>query len=550
MQPEHILFFKLMGLERIWAKSTDSGADSLGIQILKAYRELEAVSRDVVDESDENFSVKFELTYTMGTQQPIDMSPDRWTPIQELMGIVLEVASDLATGPGGKNTEGLLVEEYEGGGRFPTIRILEEQAGVRLINAVASRVCDTGLRGFQIQQQSQQTRQAACRYILDSSLDPEQNAAVETPTSGFLGKTMTKNALLLLRGLLTKGVIFFALGQKRFRVNYGLAPDRLPPTMLAVPYRAKDSPAPRSEFSHPDVIIVLTCLSYYYRGLTNDELRTSLENLSTSDQAEQEYGRWAAASPQLPPSLRHFSAINLKDRRLCEEFVFPALRYAKSTVDYYLSSILFPKEMREFPFKLSASGWDLPKAKTHPLTGFSGTTDSKYVLPLSVTALDLPEQRHTNSAVLACLLRDENTVLELGGDQADLSALTVDMLLRAVTTASQPMRVILDVGAQIIELTNLQVAQQWLDMVANDDADAVIFFNDDDEFSVLTRNGMVDSFFTSPYATQTDRCLVFLDQSHTRRTDLKLPDDYRAAVTLGPGVTKDTLVHGMTLHLH
>ena len=72
--------------------------------------------------------------------------------------------------------------------------------------------------------------------------------------------------------------------------------------------------------------------------------------------------------------------------------------------------------------------------------------------------------------------------------------------------------------------------------------DAVIFFNDQDELSVLTRNGIIDSFLTSAFAAHTDRCLVFLDQAHTRDTDLKLPDHYRAPVTLGQGVTKETLV--------
>lgn len=203
--------------------------------------------------------------------------------------------------------------------------------------------------------------------------------------------------------------------------------------------------------------------------------------------------------------------------------------------------------MREFPLKLAASGWDLGKAKRHPLTGFSGTTDSKYVLPLSVKALDLPEQRHTNSAVLACLLRDENTVLGLGESEEPLSTLTVDMLLAGVTSSAQPMWVILDVGAQIIELGNIQVAQRWLELVTPEDADAGIFFNDQDELSVLTRDGMVESFFASPFATQTGRCLVFLDQAHTRGTDLRLPDGYRAAVTMGPGITKDTLVQGRCL---
>ncbi|KAK4182801.1 hypothetical protein QBC35DRAFT_395228 [Podospora australis] len=521
VQPEHLLSFKLMGLEKIWT------GDTLGKQTLSAYREFEDASRDIVDESDENFSVKFELIYTMGSQQPIDMSPDRWTIIQELMDTVLEVARELVTGPKAGTMKGLLFEEDRASGRFPTVRVLEEAAGKRLVHAIAEHVCRTGMRMFPIQHQSKQMRRAVLEYILEPSLVSEQVVAVENASSGFFSEPTTRNALLLLRGLLATGVLLFVLGQKRFRVNYGLAPDRKPPTILAVPYRAKDSPAPRSEFSHPDVVILLTCLSYYYRGLSDDEMYTCLEKLNRSDQAEQEYNRWATASPQLHSSLRHFSGVNLEDSGLCKRTVFPALRYAKPAVDFYLATVVFPKEMREFPLKLSASGWDLGKATPHALTGFSGTTDSKYVLPLSVTALDLPKQRHTNSAVLACLLRDENTVLELGGGQTHLSALTVEMLLTAVTTSAQPMRVILDVGAQIIELNNLQVAQRWLDLVPSQEADAVIFFNDQDELSAkLTRsspcmrmrklgNGQSVTFCVSPEMQKRIRMLGRVEDSRS-----------------------------------
>jgi len=43
---------------------------------------------------------------------------------------------------------------------------------------------------------------------------------------------------------------------------------------LAVPFRAKDNLTPRSEFSYPDVVIVLACLSYYYGGLDDESLFT------------------------------------------------------------------------------------------------------------------------------------------------------------------------------------------------------------------------------------------------------------------------------------
>ena len=40
---------------------------------------------------------------------------------------------------------------------------------------------------------------------------------------------------------------------------------------------------------------------------------------------------------------------------------------------------------------------------------------------------------------------------------------------------------------------------------------------------------------------QLDVCIVYLDESHTRGTDLKLPRNYRAVVTLGAQLTKDRL---------
>ena len=40
------------------------------------------------------------------------------------------------------------------------------------------------------------------------------------------------------------------------------------------------------------------------------------------------------------------------------------------------------------------------------------------------------------------------------------------------------------------------------------------------------------SLMISPFAKQMDQCLVYLDEAHTRGTDLKLPANYRAAVTV------------------
>ena len=350
-----------------------------------------------------------------------------------------------------------------------------------------------------------------------------------------------RKSLLLLRGLIAGGVLAFALQQKRWRVNYGLDLSR---TMLAVPYRAKDNPATRAEFSHPDATIVLTCLSYYYGGLSDEQLYTAYEKLFLSDHAQDEYEHWVRDAPKLPFAFRQLTGINLCDPTQCSQMVFPPLRLAKGAIDFYMSHIVFPKEMKEFPHKLSSSGWDIARTKGHPTTGFSGTNDSRYILPLSIEQCDLPAQLHTNAAVLDCLLRPENT-FKHAMEESGCGSLDAEALLRIVVRSEPPVRVILDVGAQVLEWKNEEVVRRWLFSVP--EAQAAIFFDDQNDLSVLTRDGSTEPLMISSFAKQMDECLVYLDEAHTRGTDLKLPTNYRAAVTLGPELTKDRLVQGMTL---
>ena len=111
-----------------------------------------------------------------------------------------------------------------------------------------------------------------------------------------------------------------------------------------------------------------------------------------------------------------------------------------------------------------------------------------------------------------------------------------------VTTQLPEIRVLLDVGAQILDFSNRQVAKAWLDIVRV--ASGVIYFNENDELTVLRRDGITQLLSSSPLSQQLDCCIAYLDHAHTRGTDLRLPVGLRAAVTLGPKVTKDALVQG------
>ena len=533
VQPEHLLSFELMGLEKVL-----SGESGLGSILTETHLWLDSNSRDILDESDEILSVRFELIYTMGTQRTIEFGPDRWIIIEHVLGIlsrsvdeVLEISRHgLERGP---------VRP----GSFPRVRILNSFAADILLKVVAGRICERGLPGVPVWNLPQFVQEALFRFLTILSVSEADLKLIERHV--FIVDSMKKSSLLL-RGLIAGGVLAFAFQQKRWRVNYGLDLSR---TMLAVPYRAKDIPATRAEFSHPDATIVMTCLSYYYGGLSDKQLYVAFEKLLLCDDAQEEYEqRWVLDAPWLPSSSRQLTGINLRDHAQCSRVLFPALRLAKSTIDFYLSTIVFPKEMKEFTHKLSSSGWDIAREKVHPTTGFSGTNDSRYILPLSISQCDLPEQLHTNALVLDHLLKPENEFKQ-ATEESEGGSLTAELLLRSVVRSEPPVRVILDVGAQVLEWTNYQVAHEWLSRVSASEAQAVIFFNDENDLSVLDHGGNVESLMMSPFAKQMDQCLVYLDEAHTRGTDLKLPSNYRAAVTLGPDLTKDRLVQGMSVPL-
>ena len=528
VQPEHLLSFELMGIERLL-----SGESELGNVLIDTQRWLEKECRDILDESDEILSVRFELIYTIGTQRTIEFSPDRWTIIEHVLGLVGRFAQTvLQLFPHGVELRPVCL------GSFSHMRILQPSAADKLLEMIASEVCEAGVPGVPVWNLPKHVRAVLFSFLTDINMNEADTEPLQHRV--FAVDSMRKS-LLLLRGLIAGGVLAFALQQKRWRVNYGLDHSR---TMLAVPYRAKDNPATRAEFSHPDATIVLTCLSYYYGGLSDEQLYTAFEKLLLSDHAQDEYENWVRDAPKIPFAFRQLTGINLCDPTQCSQMVFPPLRLAKSAIDFYMSHIVFPKEMKEFPHKLSSSGWDIARTKGHPTTGFSGTNDSRYILPLSVEQCDLPAQLHTNAAVLDCLLRPENT-FQHTMEESRTGSLDAESLLRIVVRSEPPVRVILDVGAQVLEWKNEEVVRRWLLRVP--EAQAAIFFDDQNDLSVLTRDGSTEPLIISSFAKQMDECLVYLDEAHTRGTDLKLPTNYRAAVTLGPELTKDRLVQGMNL---
>ncbi|KAF8546980.1 hypothetical protein OG21DRAFT_1607573 [Imleria badia] len=491
-------------------------------------------ARDLLDESDEILHSRFQLIYTSGREQPVEGFPDRWTITQQILGLVnrhLSFPSTLVP---------YSIEcDFNDCGSFPHIRVLHSDAGMRLISLIAKDVVDGYFPNISFSHLRPALRSSIRDFITRTDIPPETAKIVEACAQ----QNSSLGALLLLRGLLANNILLFAITERRWRVDYGLDLTRTP---LAVPFRAKDVPASTAEFGHPDITILLTCLSYYYAGLSEEQLRKSFEVLFEQDDPSTEYERWLDgwASQLVPAFLRNLSGVNIRSPEQWNKVIFPLFTRNQAAIDYYLSRVVFPKYAKEFPWKILGSSWDIAERRHHLISGFSGTNDAQYLLPTSIVQHD-PAHLHqtgTNARVLAYLLRPENnsytqTMHESGERWATLE------FLKVIVSQKPEVSVLLDVGAQILDVSNRELAKAWLDLSRPDIAGA-IYFSEDDELVVLARNGTVQPLSSSPLVQKLNRCVAYLDDAHTRGTDIKFPSGSRAAVILGPNVTKDRLVQG------
>lgn len=238
-----------------------------------------------------------------------------------------------------------------------------------------------------------------------------------------------------------------------------------------------------------------------------------------------------------------------------------------AVVDYFLNHHVFPRHSRVFKRKLVSSGWDMATqantadgsltnlkeniqlkpdianrsaGKSTPLTvGFSGTNDNKTLLPLNVVQNDLPGLAHTNADVLTYLLQPRNRKY-VPAARSNGKRLTEKAFLHQLH--DHRIRMLLDAGAQILEMDNKSLAEAWLEV--DHDADAAVFFGEDDRARVLYRDGRSQPLAGSPFLDNLGACVVYLDEAHTRGVDLKMPADAVAGLTLGIQQTKDHTVQG------
>ncbi|KAK0726366.1 hypothetical protein B0T21DRAFT_453008 [Apiosordaria backusii] len=532
--PEHNLSFMLSGQQRLL-----DGKINEAKPMMKVDAWLKSHCRDILDESDYTLATRTQLIYPSGSQMSVDGRPHRWVIIEAVLSLVDQHLYGLQT----SFPNSLEVVRRPGGG-FPLIYFLRQDVEDELLRRLTSDITNGLGHILPTHYMNAGQRRAVVDFLSPtkarlgpSTLEKLRKLCPERPE--------VRQTVYLLRGLLVNRILIMTL-KKRWNVQYGLHPNRDP---VAVPFHAKGVPSDQSEWGHPDVAILFTCLVFYYDGILESQLRQALARVLKSDDPSTEYDKWVQSCDNFPESLKAWNGINVEDNVQIHE-VWNAVRYRTVVIDYYLNNFVFPRHAKQFKVKLQSSGWDIPLFSTETeeakqskkglkalTTGFSGTNDNRTMLPLTIQQADLPTLSHTNAEVLTYLLYDRSRRCQVITNQWGKRATERDLLW---LLKKHNIQILIDAGAQILEMDNETLAKTWLSIDGR--CNAVLYFDKTNKPWVIDKQQRKTPLLASPYADDLSRCLVYLDEAHTRGTDLKLPLHACGALTVGQGQSKDHTV--------
>ena len=290
--PEHLLSFQLSGLQELSNNRVQQAASMMNF-----HKWLTKNCRDILDECDHMLAVKTQLIYPSGAQTMVDGHPDRWKLVQDVLKLVKGHLWPL------RREFPKSVEVVERSwGIFPTVYLLTSQVK----DALVQRLTDSVVRGeggiLPMNGCSLAEIESVNSFLREAQF---QKTTALKIASAFRGNADARQRLLLLRGLFVHKILLLGLS-KRWNVQYGIDTRRDP---IAVPYKAKGIASDQAEFGHPDVSIILTCLSFYYSGLTLAQFRQGLTHLIKSDEPVREFDTWIHDIHFFPDSLRSLDSI-------------------------------------------------------------------------------------------------------------------------------------------------------------------------------------------------------------------------------------------------
>jgi hypothetical protein len=489
---------------------------------------------DVFDESDAILSHDFQLVYALGQQQPLPAGVSRWKVLHALLQtLARDTSEEMHSITKDRN---LMHRESDKLGAFPNIRILLPFHGKEL--QFGSCWCKALIMNPPYDLQWMKDVPANDYEILIKLMsDPTTMNVMECIHKNPLFRENASD-ILSCRGFIAFGILFHGL-ESRYRVNYGL--NSASNTVMAVPYSACDTPKIRAQYSHPDMELVYTALSYLSKGLTEAQMKHALVLLQTLGPVAQRmiYREWieAVRIDVIPEKLILFDDI-IKvdvDNVPLMRSIHRHLGKCMEAIYFWATSFVYNVGTYRFPKRRATSAWNLVESSCS--WGFSGTDDNKFLIPLSVKQLVPDEEglRATNGAMIRTIIDRVEKITLLTSSRGEEN-LTWKMVLNRCISMS--VNALIDVAGLMAGCSNSRAAEYLADTGS---FAGVVYF--DDEWKVFdSKKKHSVSLVTSPLS-EAD-CFVYFDESRCRGSDMKLKRTAKALVTVEPKLTKDKFLQG------
>lgn len=366
--PEHRLSLSLKWHELNFKNGNESICSTLSsLEEVKYY--------DMLDESDEILRHKYQLTYAVGNHQSLPSGSSRWNACLAVLLVVHqnERVKEILNQPNVSIKE---VNAFEmPGSRFTKFRLIPGDAlsasRIMLLDAISRAILDHPTYEM-MWMTNYKDKIIPTSSLIQFMIDPN---TLDDNIEKLCKDSRHYDDLLALRGLLACEILIHTL-IKRHGVDYGIN-RRSGKKRLAVPYRAADVPSQRSEYSHPDVGIMLSQLAYFYDGLSRKEFEAALKCLFSKGEIAQIeiYKDWLNMSCKL--SIPEHVVVDIDSVRKLDmsnipqmDILYSAFQFNMSTISYWLHNCVFPIETMQYPHKLLATNWNLANNISGTNNGF------------------------------------------------------------------------------------------------------------------------------------------------------------------------------------
>lgn len=327
--------------------------------------------------------------------------------------------------------------------------------------------------------------------------------------------------------------------------------------LMAIPFVGKDVPSLSSEFAHVDISIGLTILAYRYHGLREQDVCELVNQLKTEFSKETGtrhrrssyvlFETWRSSLDEILP----LDLFRVQDKIQIRNLLFRIKKQAEA-VHRFLSLHVFPRTMRFHCKKISASGHELV-GMFRVCIGFSGMYFVgiffflSLCLPPPSPSLPLTLNPPSSGTPSSIMPRDMGTCnFEAGSDGRVIDTLTNSSivnvkhleanwnslnLLRQVACSSENYHVLIDTGALITGLKNIEVVRE-LSKFLRPSIWGVVYMDHLDRRVVYVRDKRkVISLKQCGIPTKHRFC--FYDQIHTTGMDVEHHFNARAVLTIG-----------------